>query len=123
MRSRAYFERPGVGGKALKIIGPYLDDYATLATDEIEHDLAGPAHHSPDVGPQHLVNLLVDFLAYKPKSPIRQRLETLARRHARIPADAGLEDHNLRARLAVCWKLRPERCHWSRRCSSRSSWA
>ena len=85
VRDRAYLSGPSAD--ALKIVGPYLDDYAAVAVEELERELAGKTHGFT-VRSHGCLNLLLKYLEYKPKSPVRQRLETLARRHAKIPPDA-----------------------------------
>lgn len=104
IQSRAYFDR-GYGEKAIKIFGPYLDEYALVAADEMERALAGHTPGPSGYAPARHTNLLLDFAEYKPKSPVRQRLETIARGHAKIPDGAKPGDRKLRDSLAVSWKL------------------
>jgi hypothetical protein len=89
--------------KALKIVGPYLDEYATVAADAFERDIASLTERSFSAGAD--LNLLVAFVELKPKSSIRQRLEAIARRHAKIPVGVKPRDRIVRNKLVISWKI------------------
>jgi hypothetical protein len=101
IRSRAYCE--GYESNTLRIIGPYLEEFALIGVKEVELELARTDHEG--LGIHYYLDLLLDFVEREPKSPVRARLETLARSYARIPADVKPHDHKTRQRLATSWKI------------------
>lgn len=90
-------------GSAVKIVGPYLDDFATVVMTELERDVRRPSQH---LGGVNDARLLLDYVRYKPESPVRQRLETLARENARVPVvTSKLGDRETRFRLVTSWTI------------------
>jgi hypothetical protein len=102
VRQRAYLD--GYQVKTLKIVGPYLEEYAAVAANQLERGLAGLDGGAIRFEGGDKLNLLLDYVDHKPESPIRDRLEKLARKYAKIPADAEPRDRNTRNRLAFAWK-------------------
>lgn len=102
-QSRAYCR--GHDANTLRIIGPYLEEYARVAVTELEYALARPAQDPQSLGAGYYLDLLLDYVGHEPKSPVRSRLEALARGYARVPADARPGDRKTRERLVTSWKI------------------
>ena len=101
--SRAHHNWPPGRGhtEALKIIGPYLDEFAAVEATALEHCLANDSNASYS----KFLALLLDYLEYKPKSPIRQRVEAIGRRYAKVPKGAKPNDNNIRGRTTTSWTI------------------
>jgi hypothetical protein len=95
---RAYSQYDG--DSSLRIVGPYLDEFIPIALEETERRLEGRAVWSGGYE-----GLLLDYLKYKPESPIRQRLDSLARQYAKVPPGAPNGDRQIRHRLSVAWGM------------------
>ena len=98
VRRRAHYDGPE---SSLRILGPYLDDYITIALVETERQLAGP--FAPTSG--NYVRLLLDFVKYQPDSPVRQKLEALARQYAKLTVATPPRDPQVRNRLGFSWRM------------------
>ncbi|MHB1037218.1 MAG: hypothetical protein ACYC35_21510 [Pirellulales bacterium] len=102
--TRAYHHLPYGGGRrcdALRIIGPYLDEYAAVQTTELERWAPGQPYGFN--GPP--ADFLLTYLKHKPNSPLRQRVEAWARRHVRIPTDAKPNDRKIFHPVGACWQI------------------
>ena len=100
---RAY--RNDYRGRAFKIIGPYLDDYAKVAAVEMKHDLERRFTPSQAHNSGYYLHFLIDYVKLKPKSDVRKQLELLGRRYGKIPANAKSRDHKVRDRVTTAWQL------------------
>lgn len=99
--NRAYNYR-GNRERPLAIVGPYLEEFAAIAIDELDRELKGRKDGS--LHPHHWHSIVLDYVTHKPDSPLRKRMRTLARTYAKIPDDPPLRDRMLRSRLTVAWK-------------------
>lgn len=100
--NRAYIMR-GYGERPLAIVGPYLEEYAAIAIDELERALTVNERRSSGSSPYHWQSIVLGFVEHEPNSPLRKQMEKLARRYAKIPDDPPLRDRKLRAQLSVAW--------------------
>lgn len=105
IHQRAYLE--GYGVDSIRIFGPYLDSYAPLAMGELERQYADHSRKK-SAGwyfPARGNGLLLAYVIHKPASPLRKRLEQLARRHAKIPIEQKKRDKEFRRRLEYSWHV------------------
>lgn len=91
---------PGTGHtQALKIIGPYLDEFAAVEATALEHCLANDSYASY----HKFLALVLDYLKHKPKSPLRQQVDAIGGRYAKVPKGAKPNDNNIRRRTTTSW--------------------